>query len=119
MQALRNSLSLTRLVMAWFLLTLGVAVASPVVQPLHMEMICSAGGSMQMVMLDDSGEPIAGPHHALDCPLCLSVITPPVHSSPHLTQPQPLGHALQPVVAARIAALVGAPLPPRGPPARV
>ena len=119
MQALRNSLSLTRLVMAWFALTLGIAVASPIVQPQHLEMICGAGGSMQMVVLDDEGELVAGAHHSLDCPLCLSITTPPVYSTPHLTPPQPLGHALQPVAAARIAALVGAPLPPRGPPARV
>ena len=30
----------------------------------------------------------------------------------------PLGRALQPIVSARIASLVGAPLPPRGPPQR-
>ena len=33
-----------------------------------------------------------------------------------LDMPQPLAHALKPLVAAHIAALVGAPLPPRGPP---
>lgn len=119
MHVLRNSLSLTRLVLAWFVLTLGIAVASPSVQPQHLEIICGASGSMQMIMLDERGEPLSGPHHSLDCPLCLVVTTPPSHSIAHFTPPQPLGQALRPVFAARIAALVGAPLPPRGPPAHV
>lgn len=119
MHALRNSLSLARLVLAWFALTLGIAVASPSVHPQHLEIVCGASGGMQLVLLDEHGEPFSGPHHSLDCPLCLVVTTPPMHSAPQFTPPQPLGLALQPVAAARIAALVGAPLPPRGPPAHV
>lgn len=119
MQALRSSLSLTRLVLAWFMLTLGIAVASPIVHPRAMEVVCTAGGSMQVVMLDEDGQAVPGPHHSLDCPLCLAITTPPVYEYQHVAQPQPLGLALQPIVAARIAALVGAPLPPRGPPALV
>ncbi|MNY74124.1 hypothetical protein D3C86_2130770 [compost metagenome] len=75
---------------------------------------------MQMVVMGDDGPVKAGPHHSLDCPLCLVVTAPPVHDlAADFAQPQPLGLALRPVVAARIAALVGAPLPARGPPARV
>lgn len=119
MQALRSSLSLTRLVLAWFMLTLGIAVASPIVHPRAMEVVCTSGGSMQVIMLDEDGQAVAGPHHSLDCPLCLGITTPPAYQYQHVAQPQPLGLALQPIVAARIAALVGAPLPPRGPPALV
>jgi len=118
MQALRNHLPLARLVMAWFLLALGIAVASPIVHPHSMQVVCTAGGGMQVIMLDDDGQAVPGNHHTLDCPLCLAVIAPPSYPSPVFEQPRPLGLALHPVVSARIAALVGAPLPPRGPPAR-
>jgi hypothetical protein len=69
---------------------------------------------MQVIMLDEDGQAAPGLHHSLDCPLCLTITTPPSYSSPHLEQPQPLGLALQPVVSARIAALVGAPCPREG-----
>jgi len=116
MQMLRNSRFLARLVMAWFMLTLGIAVASPIVHPQAMEVVCTSSGSMQVIMLDEDGQAVPGPHHSLDCPLCLAIITPPAHPTLHFEQLQPLGLALHPVVSARIAALVGAPLPPRGPP---
>lgn len=119
MQALRNSLSLTRLVLAWFMLTLAIAVASPIVHPKVIEVVCTSSGSMQVIMLDDDGQATPGLHHSLDCPLCLTITAPPAYSSQHLEQPQPLGLALHPVVSARIAALVGAALPPRGPPVLV
>lgn len=119
MQALRSSLSLTRLILAWFMLTLSIAMASPIVHPKAIEVVCTSSGSMQVIMLDEDGQAAPGLHHSLDCPLCLTITTPPSYSSPHLEQPQPLGLALQPVVSARIAALVGAPLPPRGPPTLV
>ena len=41
MHALRNSVSLARLVMAWFALTLGLAIASPLVHPQAMELVCT------------------------------------------------------------------------------
>lgn len=119
MHALRTSLSLTRLVLACFMLTLGIAVASPFVNPRTMEVVCTAGAGMQVVMLDEDGQAVSGPHHSLDCPMCLAITTPPAYPSQESTQPQPLGLALRPVVAARIAAMVGAPLPPRGPPTLV
>lgn len=118
MHALRHSRFLASLVLAWLVLTLGVAVASPMVQPKMLEMVCTSAGGMQMVELGGDEQMAASPH-ALDCPMCLVLTPPPVSLALHLAQPQPLGRALQPVVSARIAALVGAPLPPRGPPALV
>jgi hypothetical protein len=91
MQALRNSLSLTRLVLAWFMLTLSIAMASPIVHPKAIEVVCTSSGSMQVIMLDEDGQAAPGLHHSLDCPLCLTITTPPSYSSPHLEQPQPLG----------------------------
>lgn len=115
MHALRNSVSLARLVMAWFALTLGLAIASPLVHPQAMELVCTAGGSVKLVVVNGEEGQAVSAQHSLDCPLCLAV-TPPAHVSPSWAQPQPLGRALQPIVSARIASLIGAPLPPRGPP---
>ncbi|MBV2163950.1 MAG: DUF2946 domain-containing protein [Comamonas sp.] len=119
MQALRTSPLLTRLVLAWFVLMLGVAVVSSIVHPRAMAVVCTDSGSMQVVVLDEDGQAVSGTHHTLDCPLCLAITAPPVHASWHFEQPQPLGLALHPIVSARIAALVGTPFPPRGPPALV
>lgn len=116
MQMLRNAVSLSRLVLAWFVLTLGVAVASPMVQPHAMELVCTAGGAIKLVSVEDGRDLSASAAHGLDCPMCLAVTLPPGPAVQPAAQPQPLGRALQPIVSARIAALVGAPLPPRGPP---
>lgn len=115
MHALRSSLSLIRLVLAWFVLGLGVAVAAPVVQPATMMLICSAGGS-KYVALDADGTAVQADEHSMDCPLCLPVSLPPAFISLQLSAPQAPACARHPYVAAHIAALVGAPLPARGPP---
>lgn len=116
MHWLRNSFTVVRLVLAWLLLTLGVAFASPWVAPQAMELVCAQGGSVKLVVVDDDGKAQAAVHHGLDCPLCLAMGLPPSADVPTLPQPSPLAHALHPIIRARIAALVGAPLPPRGPP---
>ena len=116
MQALRNSVPLARLVMAWFALTLGLAIASPLVHPQAMGLVCTAGGSVRLVVVNGEEGQAVSAQHSLDCPLCLAVTPPPAHVHPSWAQLQPMGRALQPIVSARIASLVGAPLPPRGPP---
>lgn len=114
MQPLRAARSLTRLVLVWFALALGVAIASPLVKPSGLQLVCTGTG-MQLLVAGggDDGEPPA--RHTLDCPLCAAVAPPP----PVVAVPpaQPLGHVLQPIPAARHAALVAPPLPARGPPA--
>ena len=116
MQILRRSLSVVRLVLAWFILTLGMAVAAPIVQPQSTMVICSEGGS-KMIMVDDDGNQVVdGGHSALDCPLCLPVAVPPACESLRLPVAPPMACARHPFVSAHIAALVGAPLPARGPP---
>lgn len=116
MPALRRARLLASFVLAWFALSLGVAVASPLVQPKPMEIVCSAAGaSMRVVMTDDGAQAPAAGH--LDCPLCLPTGAPPP-ALPLAALPviQPLGHALQSIPAARIATATAAPLPARGPP---
>ena len=119
LHALRTSSMLARLVLAWFIVAMGVAVASPIVQPKAMELVCSAGGSMKMIVLGEDGQAVESGLHTLDCALCLATSVPVPPVGVWQAPQQPLSHALQPVVAARIAALVGAPLPARGPPPSV
>jgi len=118
MHTLRNSATLARLVLAAILLTLGVAMASPIVAPKAMEMVCSAGGAMKLVIVDAQDDAGTANQHTLDCALCLPQFLSTLLLSQPARQPQPLAHALTPIEQARIAALVGAPLPPRGPPAQ-
>lgn len=108
---------LGRLVLLWFVLSLGAAIASPVVNPQAMEVVCSSAGAVKVVVKTDDGAQEMGASH-LDCPLCvLTGAPPPAPPVVQLPQPQPLGHALQSIPAARIAAATAAPLPARGPPA--
>lgn len=116
MHALRTSLTLARLILAWFALTLGVAVASPLVQPHQMELVCAEDGGVKLVVVGEDGQAAPVGHHSLDCPMCLPVMVPAPVFSLDAAMPHPLAHALRPVAAAHIAALVGAPLPARGPP---
>lgn len=55
MQSLRRARLLARLVLAWFLLSLGVAVASPIVLPQSMQLVCSASGSVKLVVSSADG----------------------------------------------------------------
>jgi hypothetical protein len=116
MSALRRARLLASFVLAWFALSLGVAVASPLVQPKPMEIVCSAAGATMLVVLTDDGAQAPAAGH-LDCPLCLPATAPPP-ALPAVRLPAllPLGHALQSIPAARIAAATAAPPPARGPP---
>jgi hypothetical protein len=70
MQTLSNVKYLARFVLAWFVLSLGVAVASPLVKPQAMEPICSAAGVAKMpVQVDGHGQ--APARHTLNCPQCV------------------------------------------------
>ena len=108
---------LGRCVLAWFALSIGVASASPLIQPKSFELICTSTGAVKMIVKGDDGSVSVGAGH-LDCPMCLPLAAPPppVMQLP-LLPPLPLAHALQPVESARIAAVTAAPLPARGPPA--
>jgi len=116
MQQFRHALHLTRFVLVWFALAIGVAIASPVVNPQGMDLVCTSTGSMKLVVQGED-EGVAASSHKLDCPLCASISAPPPALNTSLTQPSPLAHALQPLAAAHIAVITSPPLPSRGPPA--
>jgi len=106
-----------RWALLWFMLSLGVAVASPIVHPQAMELVCSSAGSIKAVVQTDDGVQEVGASHT-DCPLCLLTgAPPPSPAAAAFDLPLPLGRVLQPIPAARLAAATAAPLPARGPPA--
>jgi len=115
MQSLRNAIQITRLVLVWFALSVGVAIASPVLNSKGMDMVCTGTGMMKLVVQGDDYS--AASAKTMDCPLCTSIIAPPPEFNTTLTQPTPLAHAVQPITAAHIAAITAPPLPSRGPPA--
>ena len=117
LQTLRSAQLLTRLVLVWFALFVGAAVASPWVKPQAAEMVCTAMGGMKMVMTDDGSGDAVKVSTSMDCPLCAPVVGPLPGVSVALEVPSSLSYALRPIPAAHIAWLTGSPLPPRGPPA--
>lgn len=118
MQILRRSTSLARFVLACFLVAVGVATAAPLVHPKAMELVCTAGGAIQWVMADTDadGNATTMGAHTLDCALCLPAALPASPVVQPASEPLPRLRALHPFTSAEIVALLGAPLPPRGPP---
>lgn len=76
MQKLRNAHRIARLALIWFVLSLGVAIASPAVHPQSIQLVCTGTGAMQLLVtgVDGSTEP---KQHTLECPLCASIAAPP------------------------------------------
>ena len=116
MTAPRRTFAALRLwVLAWFVASMGVAIASPLVHPQAFEVICSGAGTIKLLVQTDDGTVEMGAM-GMDCPLCFTPSAPPPTPVAAVLPPHPLAHALQPVEAARIAAATAAPLPARGPP---
>ena len=116
MQTLRHARYLACLVLAWYVLFVGAAIASPALKPQALDVVCSAAGMVKLVAGAEGGAGQPSPH-SFDCPLCVHAGLPPA-PAPSVAPPlHPLSHALRPAVAAHLAALAGAPLPARGPPA--
>jgi hypothetical protein len=118
LQSLRNAHRLTRFVLVWFALFVAAAVASPLVKPEAVHLVCSDIGGVKLVQVDAAGADVdsAVAHTALDCPACLPLIAPPVAD---MLAPIPTGnlsHVLQPLPAARLASLLGQPWQARAPP---
>jgi hypothetical protein len=116
MQTLRNAHLLARFVLVWFALSIGVAIASPLVKPQAMELICSGMGAMKLQVQGSDGTQDLIPK-TLDCPLCATSSAPPPVASLAAEPVQPLAYVLQSIPAAHIAALTAVPPPARGPPA--
>lgn len=118
MHALRTTAQLTRLVLAWFVLALGVAALAPVLQPQAMELVCSDAGRMKFVAVGEDGDAAPMGQHTLGCAACLAVLPPPTVPQLHLAQAMPRDVLRVAIAPALLAKPAGAPLPPRGPPAQ-
>ena len=117
MQTLRNAHLIARLVLVWFALSVGVAMASPIVKPQGVELMCSASGLMKLLVKTDGGGKVVS-LHTLDCSLCASGHAPPPPLVRWGVEPaQALAHVQPGIAAAHLASLTAAPLPARGPPA--
>ena len=117
LQRLRHARARARGVLAWFVVSVGLAIAAPMVQPQSLEMVCSASGQFKLVGdLDGDTNPAA---HTLQCVMCLALgAPPPTDFSVATSQAMvPLAHISTP--ATHIAWRTASPLPARGPPSRV
>ena len=117
MQTLRNAHLIARFVLVWFALSIGVAIASPIVKPQGMALICTGTGVMKVLVKADDGSTKEVATKTMECPLCATVSAPPPVTSQTAEPVQPLAYVMQRIPAAHIAAVTGAPPPARGPPA--
>lgn len=116
MHCLRRSRHLARLVLAWLVLAMGVAVASPLVRPAAVALVCTTAGVA--LVSTDGGQALPVPGHALDCPLCLHLLAPPPPDAVGVLPTAAPRQALVPMRADGVLANAAAPpLPARGPPA--
>jgi hypothetical protein len=116
MKTLRHFTLISRLVLAWFVVSLGVAVASPLVNPQNVLLVCSGAGAMKLLVQSDDGSTRDAGASSMDCPLCTPMGAPPPLASVVVEPVHPLAYALQGIPSAHIAARTAAALPPRGPP---
>lgn len=116
MHSLRHFTLFVRLVLAWFVLSLGVAVASPLMAPQSTVLVCTGAGVMKVLVTADDGSTTEVASSTMDCPLCAPVVPPPTIAPASVEPVQPLSYALQGIPSAHIAARTAAPLPARGPP---
>jgi hypothetical protein len=117
LQSLRNARHLSRFMLVWFALFIGVAAASPLVKPQAAQMICSTMGGVQMVLTDYGGDTPAASAKGMECPLCTHVSMPLPTAMLDFVPVSTLAHAMRPLALAHLVWLTGTPLPPRGPPA--
>lgn len=115
MHSLRQAKFVARLLLVWFVFSIGIASASPLVSPKAMELVCSSGGVMKLVSSDNNN---ADKRHNLmpDCAMCMLAALPSAPLGTTFDKPSDLSHALHPIAAAHISAATAPPLPSRGPP---
>ena len=116
MQTLRNAQLIARFVLVWFALSIGVAIASPLVNPQGMQLVCSGSGSMKVISMDASGKTTPATSHSLDCPLCASISAPPPLEIIGFSAAAPLAHSAPVQSAGRFTPVLATPPPARGPP---
>jgi hypothetical protein len=101
--------------MLWVLLALGVAQLTPLIQPQRIELVCSGGGGMKLLVGNDDGS--TSSTHLVNCVLCPQASAPPP-TLPVFSALAAEAGAAEPIehLAARTVRLSAPPLPARGPP---
>ena len=115
MNVRRTLLSLRWWVLASFVLAMGVSVASPIVQPRPMEMVCSGAGVALVLLHAEPGSVDPGPQ-GQHCPLCLLVGAAPSSGASFFHAPVTWLRLVVPPVHAPDLASTAVPPPARGPP---
>lgn len=115
LQTFRQARTLARCVLAWFVLSLGLAVAAPIVQPESMALVCSASGNTKLLVGNGDGT-AASASYTLDCVLCFVANAPPPASVDVVSLPTLRATVAQGASATRMAWRTAAPLSARGPP---
>ena len=78
LQHLRECRTIVRWMLVCFCLSIGVAIASPVVHPQGLTLVCTTAGSVKFVATGDLEAPAADTvSHTLDCVMCLPAGAPP------------------------------------------
>jgi hypothetical protein len=114
MHRLRRARNITSMVLAWFVLSLGVAIMAPAMASMPMlDDICAVDAELAA---DGSGHSGSVPDHLVHCPACVhSVAPPPTHKLAAVQVHAPAAAPAMPVQPA----LPEPPLAPwtaRGPP---
>lgn len=115
-ESLRNAHRLTRFVLVCWMLFMGVAMASPLVNPDGVQLVCTTTGSVKMVQVGADGDDASDKTFGLHCPLCLPSLAPP-NRDQGATGPEGLTFALSALALAPLATRVGLPWQARAPPA--
>jgi hypothetical protein len=103
-------------VLVWLLLTFTVALASPLVHPKSIELLCTGTGSVKL-LIGGSDDADTAASMAPDCALCAQASAPPPNVALHANALHNLVYALQPTAQLSSAVWRTAPpLPARGPP---
>lgn len=113
---LRRANKLVIAVLFLYGLTLSVAMAAPMVAGKGISMVCTSTG---IKFVNESGKLVDGKAttHILECSFCVPTgITPSIPLPDAIPPVHALSYATLSIPAARLAAIVAAPLPARGPP---
>lgn len=124
---LRKAHRLILAVLLFYVATLGVAMAAPMLKAQGSNILCTSTGIKYVSPSGDitdakgnitqDGTPGKMSGHSLECSLCVPTgITPALPSLDAAPPVHALSYSTRSIPAARLATLVSAPLPARGPP---
>ncbi len=107
---------LVRLVLAWYVLFVGVSVFAAALQPKTMDVVCSTMGIMKVVVQGEGGDTQVSTN--MNCPLCAHATPalPPPTVAALVHVPDTRSHIVQRLPEAVLITSTAPPLPSRGPP---